>query len=86
LYKASLKGIGSDIILQKIGWKKFAEKKKNNQQNNQNHLKSNNYDICTAAALCNLNILDVMVFENIFYLQILNMNGREKYLRTAYAL
>jgi hypothetical protein len=43
------------------------------RQNNHNHLRSNNYDICTAAALCILNILDVMVLENIYYLQILNM-------------
>jgi hypothetical protein len=27
-------------------------------------LRSNNYDVCTAAALCFLNILDVMVLEN----------------------
>jgi hypothetical protein len=38
-----------------------------------NHLRNNNYDVCTAAALCILNILDVMVLENIYYLQILNM-------------
>jgi hypothetical protein len=37
------------IILLKYGWKKFAE-------NNHNHLRSNNYDICTAEALRILNI------------------------------
>jgi hypothetical protein len=30
-----------------------------------NHLRSNNYDVCTAAALCILNILDLMVLENL---------------------
>jgi hypothetical protein len=35
------------------------------RKNNHNHLRSNNYDVCTAAELCILNILDVMVLENI---------------------
>jgi hypothetical protein len=47
---------------------------KNLQKNNYNHLRSNNYDVCTAATLYIINILDVMVLENIiYYLQILNM-------------
>jgi hypothetical protein len=39
--------------------KKFAEK------NYQNHLRSNNYEVCTAVALCFPNILGVMVHENV---------------------
>jgi hypothetical protein len=34
---------------------KFADK---------NHLGNNNYEVCTAVALCFPNILDVMVLEN----------------------
>jgi hypothetical protein len=30
-----------------------------------NHLRSNNYEVCTAAALCFPNILDVMVLQNV---------------------
>jgi hypothetical protein len=30
-----------------------------------NHLKTNNYEVCTAVARCFPNILDVMVLENI---------------------
>jgi hypothetical protein len=39
--------------------KKFGEK------NYRNNLKSNNYELCTAAARCIPNSLDVMVLENI---------------------
>jgi hypothetical protein len=46
---------------------------KNLQKNNYNHLGSNNYDVCIAAALCILNILDVIALENIYYIQIQNM-------------
>jgi hypothetical protein len=42
------------------------------KKKNHNHLISNNHDVCTAAALCISNILDVMVLKNIYYLQILN--------------
>jgi hypothetical protein len=38
-----------------------------------NNLKSNNYEVCAAVARCFPNILDVMVLENKYYLQILNM-------------
>jgi hypothetical protein len=40
-------------------WKKNAEKKC------KNHLRRNNYEVCTAVVLCFSNILDVMVLENI---------------------
>jgi hypothetical protein len=43
-----------------------------------NHLKSSHYDVCTAAALYILNMLDVMVLENIYYPQMLNMKREEK--------
>ena len=52
------KGIGSILFL-KNGLKKFCTK------NYKNHLRSNNYEVCTAVALCFPNILDVMVLENI---------------------
>jgi hypothetical protein len=42
-------------------------------KNYKNHLKSNNYEVCTAVACCFPNILDVMVLENIYHLQILNV-------------
>jgi hypothetical protein len=51
----------------------MAGKNLQQKQSYSNHLRSNNYDVCTAAALCILDILDVMVLENIYYLQILNM-------------
>jgi hypothetical protein len=35
------------------------------RKNYKNHIRSNNYEVCTAVALCFPNILDVMVFENI---------------------
>jgi hypothetical protein len=35
-----------------------------------NNLRSNNYEVCTAVALCFPNILDVMVLKNINCLQI----------------
>jgi hypothetical protein len=34
-------------------------------KNFKNHLRSNNYEVCTAVARCFPNILDVMVLENI---------------------
>jgi hypothetical protein len=37
----------------------FAEK------NYKNHLRSNNYEVCIAVALCFPNILDILVLENI---------------------
>jgi hypothetical protein len=42
-----------------MAWKKFAEK------NYPNHLKSYNYELCRAVALCFPNILGVMALENI---------------------
>jgi hypothetical protein len=53
-----IKGIGSILFL-KNGFKKFAEK------NYKNHLRSNNYEVCTTAARCFPNIFDAMVLENI---------------------
>ena len=35
--------------------------------------RSNNYDVCRAAALCILNVLDVFVLKSIYYIQILNI-------------
>jgi hypothetical protein len=52
-------GIGSILFL-KNGLKKKLQKK-----NYENNLQSNNYEVCTAVALCFPNILDVMVLENI---------------------
>jgi hypothetical protein len=60
------KGIVSNILL-KNGWKKIAEK------SNHKHPRSNNFDVCTHAALCILDILDIMVLKNIYYLQMLHM-------------
>jgi hypothetical protein len=51
------KGMGSISFL-KNDLKKFCRK------NYKNHLRSNNYEVCTAVALCFPNILDVMVLEN----------------------
>jgi hypothetical protein len=68
LYVKSLKiikGIVSIILLKKKG----GGLERICRKNNHNHLRSNNYDVCTAAALCMLNLLDVMVLENIYYLQ-----------------
>jgi hypothetical protein len=56
------------------------------RKNNHNHIRSNNYVVCIAAVLCILNILDVMVFENIYHLQILKMKWEEKILQSAYIL
>jgi hypothetical protein len=42
---------------------KWLEKKC--RKNYQNHLKSNDYEACTAVAHCFPNILDIMVLENI---------------------
>jgi hypothetical protein len=53
-----LKGIGSILFLKNV-LKKICRK------NYKNHLRSNNYEVCTAVALCCPNILDVMVLENI---------------------
>jgi hypothetical protein len=52
------KGIGS-ILFPKNGLKKITDK------NYKNHLRSNDYEVCTAVARCLPNILDVMVLENI---------------------
>jgi hypothetical protein len=54
----NFKGIGSILFL-KNGLKKFCRK------NYQNHLRSNNYEVCTAVALYFPNILDVLVLQNI---------------------
>jgi hypothetical protein len=43
----------------KMAWQTFAEK------NYKNHLRSNNYEVCTAVAHCFLNILDDIGLENI---------------------
>jgi hypothetical protein len=43
----------------KNGLKKICRK------NYQNHLRSNNYEVCTAVALCFPNILGIMVLENV---------------------
>jgi hypothetical protein len=51
-FTSDLKNIGSVFFL-KNGLKKFAEKHKN-------HFRSNNHEVCTAAAHCITNILDVM--------------------------
>jgi hypothetical protein len=37
----------------------------NCSKNYQNHLRSNNYEVCTAVALCFPNILGVMVLKNV---------------------
>jgi hypothetical protein len=55
---AYFKGIGSILFL-KNGLKKICRK------SYKNNLRSNNYEVCTAVALCFPNILDVMVLENI---------------------
>jgi hypothetical protein len=39
--------------------------KKITEKNYKNHLKSNDYDICTAVAHCFPDILDAIVLENI---------------------
>jgi hypothetical protein len=62
----SFKGIGSILFLEN-------GLKKNCRKNYKNHLKSNNYDVCTAVAHCFPSILDGMIIENVYYLQILNM-------------
>jgi hypothetical protein len=53
-----LKGIGSTLFLRN-GLKKIFNK------NYKNHLRSNNYEVCTAVALCFPNILDIMALENV---------------------
>jgi hypothetical protein len=55
---ANVKGIGSILFL-KNGLKKFCRK------NYKNHLRRNNYEVCTAVARCFPNVLDVIVLENI---------------------
>jgi hypothetical protein len=62
LYSVPVKGIGS--IISQNGLKKIAENKY------ENNLRSNNYEICTAAAHCFQNILDAIVLENINILKI----------------
>jgi hypothetical protein len=54
----SFKGIGSILFL------KNRLKKKNCRKNYKNHLRRNNYEVCTAVARSFPNILDVMVLEN----------------------
>jgi hypothetical protein len=39
--------------------------KKIYRKNYKNHLRSNNYEVCTAVALCFPNILDIMVLQDI---------------------
>jgi hypothetical protein len=58
LYVALIKGIGSILFL-KNGFKK------NCRKNYKNHLRRNDYEVCTAVARCFPNILDVIVLENI---------------------
>jgi hypothetical protein len=55
---AIFKGMGSILFL-KNGLKK------NCRKNYKNHLRRNNYVVCTAVACCFPNILDVTVLENI---------------------
>jgi hypothetical protein len=67
----NIKGIGSISFLKKKkikkikkikkkkAWKKIAEK------NDWHHLRSNNYEVCTAVALCFPNIIGVIVLENV---------------------
>jgi hypothetical protein len=59
--KLQTKGINLSLkgIISKNGLEKFGRK------NYKNHLRSNNYVVCTAVALCFPNILDIMVLENI---------------------
>jgi hypothetical protein len=52
------KGIGSILFL-KNGLKKICRK------NYTNHLRRNDYDVCTVVARCFPNILDVIALENI---------------------
>jgi hypothetical protein len=58
LQNPDFKDIGSILFLKnglkKIWWKNY-----------KNHFRSNNYEVCTAVALCFPNILYVMVLENI---------------------
>jgi hypothetical protein len=49
----------SSILFLKNGLKKICRK------NYKDHLRSNNYEVCSAVAHCVSNILDVMVLENI---------------------
>jgi hypothetical protein len=53
------KGIGSIKYFSKNSLEKIGRK------NYKNHLRNNNYEVCTAVALCFSNILDVMILENI---------------------
>jgi hypothetical protein len=63
---STVKGIGSILFL-KNGLKK------NCRKNYNNHLKSNGFQVCTVVARCFANTLDVMVLENKYHVQILNM-------------
>jgi hypothetical protein len=47
------------ILFVKNGLKKIC------RNNYKNHLRSNDYEICTAVAHCFLNILDAIVLENV---------------------
>jgi hypothetical protein len=58
IYPSVFKGIGSILFL-KNGLKKFCRK------NYKNHLRRNNYEVCTAVARCFPNILDGIILENI---------------------
>jgi hypothetical protein len=42
------------------------DSKKNAEKNYKNHLRSDNYEVCTAVARCFPNILDVMIIEIIY--------------------
>jgi hypothetical protein len=55
---SKFKGIGSILFL-KNGLKKICRK------SHKNHLRKNNYEVCTAVAHCFPDILDVMILTNI---------------------
>jgi hypothetical protein len=59
----SFTGIGSILIFKN-------DLEKNCRKHYKNHLRRNNYEASTAVAPCFPNSLDVMVLENIKYLQV----------------
>jgi hypothetical protein len=61
--KCDFKGIGSILFL-KNGLKKLCRK------NHKNHLRGNNYEVCSAVACCFPNILDILIIENIHLFKI----------------
>jgi hypothetical protein len=58
IFTSNLKGIGSILFLKN-------DLRKCCRKNYKNHLRSNNFEVCTAVAHCFPNILDVIVLENI---------------------